>query len=80
GLDRARRLQDEAARKQDQAYAISELRHREGLDSALTLALARQNQLAAHRSLAQLRGGQLLTSVGLLKALGGGWRADPPPR
>ncbi|WP_158253662.1 efflux transporter outer membrane subunit [Chromobacterium alticapitis] len=80
GLDRARRLQDEAARKQDQAYAISELRHREGLDSALTLALARQNQLAAHRSLAQLRGGQLLASVGLLKALGGGWRADPPPR
>ncbi|WP_199154382.1 efflux transporter outer membrane subunit [Chromobacterium sp. ASV23] len=76
GLDEARRLQAEAVRNQDQAYAISQLRHREGLDSALTLAAARQSQLAAHRTLAQLHGGQLLANVSLLKALGGGWQAD----
>ncbi|AUH49704.1 RND transporter [Chromobacterium sp. ATCC 53434] len=74
GLEQARRLQDEAVRHQDRAYAISQLRYREGLDSALTLAAARQSQLAAQRALVQLRGGQQTASVGLLKALGGGWQ------
>ncbi|ERE19440.1 TolC family protein, partial [Pseudogulbenkiania ferrooxidans] len=77
GLDQARRQQDEAVRNQDKAYAVSQLRYREGLDSALTLAAARQSQLAAQRTLAQLRGGQLTASVGLLKALGGGWQSSP---
>ena len=78
GLDQARRQQDEAVRNQDKAYAVSQLRYREGLDSALALASARQSQLAAQRTLAQLRGGQLAASVGLLKALGGGWHNDSP--
>ncbi|MGY8625666.1 efflux transporter outer membrane subunit [Chromobacterium violaceum] len=78
GLDQARRQQDEAARNQDKAYAVIQLRYREGLDSALTLASARQSQLAAQRTLAQLRGAQLAASVSLLKALGGGWQAPLP--
>ncbi|MBA8734741.1 efflux transporter outer membrane subunit [Chromobacterium violaceum] len=78
GLDQARRQQDEAARNQDKAYAVIQLRYREGLDSALTLASARQSQLAAQRTLAQLRGAQLAASVSLLKALGGGWQAPFP--
>ncbi|OLZ79197.1 efflux transporter outer membrane subunit [Chromobacterium violaceum] len=78
GLDQARRQQDEAARNQDKAYAVIQLRYREGLDSALTLASARQSQLAAQRTLAQLRGAQLAASISLLKALGGGWQAPFP--
>ncbi|KZE86298.1 efflux transporter outer membrane subunit [Chromobacterium subtsugae] len=75
GLDEARRQQDIAVRNQDQAYAITQLRYREGLDSALTLAITQQSQLAARRTLAQLRGSQLIASVSLLKALGGGWQS-----
>ncbi|OHX12840.1 hypothetical protein BI347_04485 [Chromobacterium sphagni] len=76
GLDAARRQQDEAVRNQDKAYAIAKLRYREGLDNALTLAIVQQNQLTAQRTQAQLRGSQLIASVSLLKALGGGWQGS----
>jgi NodT family efflux transporter outer membrane factor (OMF) lipoprotein len=70
----ARQKQDEAVRQQNKAYRISLVRYREGLDNALTLAITQQNQLAGERVLSQIRGSQLLSSVGLIKALGGGWQ------
>jgi outer membrane protein TolC len=70
----ARQKQDEAVRQQNKAYRISLARYREGLDNALTLAVTQQNQLAAERVLSQIQGNQFLSSVGLIKALGGGWQ------
>ena len=73
GLESARQKQDEAVRDQNKAYEITLLRYKEGLDSALTLTTVQQNQLAALRIQSQIRGGQFVTAVNLLKALGGGW-------
>jgi multidrug efflux system outer membrane protein len=74
GLDAARQKQDEAVRDQNKAYEITLLRYKEGVDNALTLATVQQNQLAALRVQSQIRGGQFLSAVSLLKALGGGWQ------
>jgi NodT family efflux transporter outer membrane factor (OMF) lipoprotein len=73
GLESARQKQDEAVRDQNKAYEITLLRYKEGLDNALTLATVQQNQLAALRVRSQIRGGQFVLAVSLLKALGGGW-------
>ena len=69
----AQRRQDEAVRNEDQASRIGLVRYQEGLDNALTLAVTQQNQLTALRVQAQIRGSQFLSSVALIKALGGGW-------
>jgi multidrug efflux system outer membrane protein len=76
GLASARQKQDEAVRDQNRAYEITALRYQEGLDDALTLATVQQNQLAALRIQSQIRGGQLVSAVSLLKALGGDWREN----
>ncbi len=74
GLDAARQKQDGAVRDQNKAYEITLLRYKEGLDNALTLATIQQNQLSALRVQSQIRGAQFLSTVNLLKALGGGWQ------
>lgn len=73
GLESAGQQQDEAVKNQDQAYKITLLRYNEGLDDALTLAIVQQNRLSALRVQSQIRGGQFVEAVSLLKALGGGW-------
>lgn len=73
GLESAGQQQDEAVRNQDKAYKITLLRYNEGLDNALTVAIVQQNQLSALRVQSQIRGGQFVEAVSLLKALGGGW-------
>jgi multidrug efflux system outer membrane protein len=78
GLDSAGQRQDEAVRNQDQAYKITLLRYKEGLDNALTLAIVQQTQLSALRTQSQIRGGQFVAAVSLLKALGGGWENAQP--
>lgn len=77
GLDVARQQQDEAIRNQNRAYELTLLRYKEGVDNALTLATVQQNQLSALRVQSQIRGGQFLSAVSLLKALGGGWQEIP---
>ncbi len=74
GLEFARQKQDEAVRDQNKAYEITLLRYKEGLDNALTLATVQQSQLSALRVQSQIRGGQFISAVSLLKALGGGWQ------
>ena len=54
GLESAQREQDLAVKNQNQAYQITLLRYREGLDSAITLATVEQNQLAALRTQSQI--------------------------
>ena len=74
GLESARQSQDAAVRDQNKAYEITLLRYKGGLDSAVTLATVEQNQLSALRIASQIRGGQFVSAVSLLKALGGGWQ------
>ena len=74
GLETARQKQDAAVSNQNKAYEITLLRYKEGLDNALTLAIFQQNQLAALRTQSQIGGAQFVSSVSLLKALGGGWQ------
>ncbi|WP_199104549.1 efflux transporter outer membrane subunit [Aquitalea sp. ASV11] len=76
GLDQASSQQAAAVGSQQHAYDISLLRYREGLDSALTLAINQQSLLGAQRLQAQLHGSQFVWSVNLIKALGGSWQAS----
>lgn len=80
-LDKARSMQDEAVSNLNRAFQVSAIRYREGLDTAQTLALIQQNQLTAQRIKWQMRGGQFIANIALVKALGGGWegliKAEP---
>ena len=50
-------------------------RYTGGLATYLDVVTAQQSLLSNQREAAQIRGGQLVASVMLVKALGGGWDA-----
>jgi len=72
-ITKARVLQEEALASQNRALNISQIRYQAGLDNVNNLLLTEQNQLSIARTATQLKGSQLISSVGLVKALGGGW-------
>ena len=72
-ITKARTLQEEALASQNRALNISQIRYQAGLDNVNNLLLTEQNQLSIARTATQLKGSQLISSVGLVKALGGGW-------
>lgn len=81
-------LRDEAA-AQEQAVQSAQLaerlalaQYRAGTSIYLNVVTAQTLALGAERSLAQLHGRQLIASVALIKAVGGGWNAAQiePPR
>ena len=72
-ITKARALQEEALASQNRALKISQIRYQAGLDNVNNLLLTEQNQLSIARAATQLKGSQLISSVGLVKALGGGW-------
>lgn len=74
-LKLARDSEDNALKNQNQAYRLSFVRYKQGLDNVQALALVQQNQLTEIRTQAQLKGSQFTSTVGLIKALGGGWTA-----
>ena len=53
---------------------LAEVRYREGVDDLLTLLDAQRTLFQAEDQLAQIRLARLQASIGLFKALGGGWR------
>lgn len=57
-----------------EAYRLSELRFRQGVDSYLSTLTSQVSLYAAQQSLATLRQSELANEVTLYKALGGGWR------
>ncbi len=78
-LSALRLLQDQAA-VQAQAVAsatralqLSDSRYRNGLVSQLELLDARRSELSLRRQALQVRAAQYQATVGLIKALGGGW-------
>ena len=68
--------QRQAVDASTRALDIATNRYRGGLASALDLVSAQQTLLANQRLAVQLEGERLVTTVGLVKALGGGWDAS----
>jgi outer membrane protein TolC len=49
------------------------------LDSQLQAETAQSSALSVERTVVQLRGQKFVASIGLIRALGGGWQADSTP-
>lgn len=74
-LNDAQQRQQEAVNSAQHTLDISTDRYRGGLVSYLDVVTAQQNLLSAQQQLAVIQGQRLVTSVLLVKALGGGWDA-----
>ena len=57
---------------------LSDSRYRNGLVSQLELLDARRSEANNRRQAVQVRAAQYLATVGLIRALGGGWDTRPP--
>ena len=67
-------LQEKIVEKARLALRLAEIRYREGADDLLTALDAQRTLFQAEDQLAQIRLSRLQGSVGLFKALGGGWK------
>ena len=67
-------LQQQVVEQSRIALKLAEIRYREGIDDLLTLLDAQRTLFQAEDQLAQLRLARLQASIGLFKALGGGWQ------
>lgn len=74
---KAQRTQEVSQKRLESAAAsaskLARQRYTEGVTTYLEVIEAERTELTARRSLVQLRGQQLVTTVQLIKALGGGW-------
>jgi len=75
-LDQAYQSQQQAVDASRRSLDISTNRYKGGLVSYLDVVAAQQNVLSNEQELAILQGQKLVTSVLLIKALGGGWDAS----
>jgi len=75
-LDEARKSQQQAVDAARRALDISTSRYSGGLVNYLDVVTAQQNLLADEQQLSNIQGQRLVTSVLLVKALGGGWDAS----
>ena len=66
-------LQEQVLVQARRALQLAEVRYREGADDLLTVLDAQRTLFQAEDQLAQIRRSRRLASVGLFKALGGGW-------
>lgn len=73
-IDQARASQALAVAAADRALSIANTRYAGGVSSALDVVSSQQTLLTAQRVAVQLDGSRLLTTVQLVKALGGGWQ------
>ncbi|HVK31786.1 MAG TPA: efflux transporter outer membrane subunit [Burkholderiaceae bacterium] len=72
-LDAQGRTQAQAVEAATRATTLSEARYRNGLVSQLELLDARRSELRNRRQSLQVKAAQYQSTVGLIKALGGGW-------
>jgi len=72
-LDKQIGFQDEAIASARQASHLAEVRYRNGSASYFEVIDAQRTSLAAERAQSQSMGQRSLASVGLIRALGGGW-------
>lgn len=77
-LREAQRSLQQAVKSAGKVLELSQARYRAGASSLLEVVLAQQTLLGYQRQQVQNQSQQLLTSVQLIKALGGGWKATDP--
>jgi outer membrane protein, multidrug efflux system len=70
-------LQNQILEQAQRALRLAEIRYREGVDDLLVVLDAQRTLFQAEDQLAQIRLARLQASVGLYKALGGGWAISP---
>lgn len=71
------RYQEQALADARRALALAEIRYREGADDLLVVLDAQRTAFTTEDQLAQTRLARLQASVGLYRALGGGWTVPP---
>lgn len=76
-LQEQARAQDRAVTSARRATLLSDSRYRNGMVSQLELLDARRSELSNRRQALQVRAGQYQATVGLIRALGGGWDSAP---
>ncbi|MDB5820435.1 MAG: efflux system, outer rane lipoprotein NodT family, partial [Rhizobacter sp.] len=74
-LDRQAQVQDRAVTSALRATTLSDIRYRAGMVSQLELLDARRSELRNRREALQVRSAQYQSTVGLIRALGGGWES-----
>lgn len=72
-LDRQAEAQQRAVTSAERATALSDSRYRLGMISQLDLLDARRSEVRNRRQALQVRSAQYQATVGLVRALGGGW-------
>lgn len=72
------KAQDDAVRASSRAAQLSRTRYNAGSVNYLDVIDAERNMLSAERIGVQLAGARVNATVGLVKALGGGWGDLPP--
>jgi multidrug efflux system outer membrane protein len=77
-LDAQAQAQGRAVDAARRASAISETRYRNGMVGQLELLDARRSELRNRRLALQVRSAQYQATVGLIRAIGGGWEAAAP--
>lgn len=78
-LAQERELQEQAVAAAQRAERLALAQYRGGTASYLAVVTAQALALANQRTAVQLQGRQLLASVALIAATGGGWQADAAP-
>ncbi|MGD7278552.1 efflux transporter outer membrane subunit, partial [Ralstonia pseudosolanacearum] len=74
------KVQDDAVRASTRAAQLSRTRYNAGSVNYLDVIDAERNMLSTQRVAVQLAGGRVNATVGLVKALGGGWGDPPAPQ
>lgn len=72
-LDQQSAVQAKAVTSARRATSLSDVRYRNGMVSQLDLLDARRSELRNRRQALQVRSAQYQSTVGLIRALGGGW-------
>jgi multidrug efflux system outer membrane protein len=78
-LDEQSAVQARAVASAQRATTLSDSRYRNGMVSQLDLLDARRSELRNRRQALQVRSAQYQATVGLIRALGGGWGELQPP-
>lgn len=76
-LQQQAEAQGRAVASAQRATVLSDSRYRNGLISQLELLDARRSELRSRRQAVQVSSAQYLATVGLIRALGGGWDGAP---
>lgn len=78
-LEEEARIQDEAVQSARQAVLLTTNQYKAGLVSYLGVVVVQASALNVERNAVDIRTRRLAASVGLIKALGGGWKASDLP-